>query len=119
METVLVNESFLSQITRTIVAGVAGRKIGVRGLQLTLDTGPGAGSVSLGDGASANLMRFGNPTDPSVIVMPVTPDERTHVFVTTTGNALTMSWSYAGAGSVVGTIQYDWIVDPTGHIGNA
>jgi len=119
METVLVNESFLAQITRTIVAGVAGRKIGIRGLQLTIDPGSGAGSVSLADGATANLMRLGDPPDPSVVIMPVTPDERTHVFVTTTGNALTMSWSYAGAGSVVGTIQYDWIVDPTGYIGNA
>lgn len=119
METLQVYETFAAQGTAAILAGVAGRQIGVRGLQFTIDTGPGAGSVAIFDGATSDkVVDFGNPPDPSVITMPVTPD-RTYWGKTSTGNGLSLSWSYAGSGVVWGTIQYDWIVDPSAACGNA
>lgn len=119
MEEVAISETFASQSTAVILAGVAGRQIGIRGMQLTIDAGPGAGSVCISDGVTARkLIDFGNPSDPSVITMPITPKD-TFWAKATTALDLVLVWSYAGSGSVKGTLQYDWLVDPTGYIGNA
>lgn len=120
MERLQVYETFLAQGDVVILAGVAGRQIGVRGLQFTIDKGPGAGGVAIFDGPTAvKVVDFGDPSDPAVFTLPITSDSGTFWGKTSTGNGLVLSWSYPGAGSVWGTLLYEWIVDPSGHIGNA
>ena len=115
MQTLQVNEAFLAQTSRILLAGVAGRSIAIRGMQLTIDPGPGNGALSLRNGAAGTIFRMGNPPDPSVLSMLPRPKShpQDHYFVLGAGKNLELIWSFAGVGSVVGIINYDWVASVT------
>ena len=115
METLQVNEAFTVPTSRVLLAGVAGRCIAIRGMQLTLNPGAGNGALTLRDGVAGAIMRLGNPPDPSILTVPLSPKShpQDYYVVLGAGRNLEMVWAFAGAGGAVGIINYDWVASVT------
>lgn len=103
------SHTYAAQNTQAIVAGVSGRRIGIRALIFTQTVQGGAGIAEDGGGATI-FTGTQNAREP--MVWPQGPDEEFY-YLTASGRGVQSVNSVAGVNVISGLLVYEIVVVPT------